>query len=50
MELPESIKKVLAPWNNDAGIDLESWIGCEGRFALVVGYSSIFWPDFVEFD
>ncbi len=50
MELPESIKKELAPWNNGAGIDLESWIGCEGRFALAVGYSSIFWPQFVEFD
>jgi hypothetical protein len=50
MELPESIKKELAQWNNGAGIDLESWIGCEGRFALAVGYSSIFWPDFVAFD
>jgi hypothetical protein len=50
MELPESIKKELAQWNNGAGIDLESWIGCEGRFALAVGYSAIFWPEFVEFD
>ena len=50
MELPASIKKELAPWNNGAGIDLKSWIGCQGRFALAVGYSSIFWPEFVEFD
>jgi len=50
MELPESIKKELAWWNNGTGTDLESWIGCEGRFALAVGYSSIFWPEFVEFD
>jgi hypothetical protein len=50
MDLPESIKKELAPWNNGAGIDLESWTGCKGRFALAVGYSSIFWPEFVEFD
>jgi hypothetical protein len=50
LDLPESIRKELAPWNNGAGIDLESWIGCEGRFALAVGYSSIFWPEFVAFD
>jgi hypothetical protein len=50
MDLPESIKKELAPWNNAAGTDLESWIGCEGRFGLAVGYSSIFWPEFVEFE
>jgi hypothetical protein len=50
MDLPESIKKELAPWNDGAGIDLESWIGCEGRFALAVGYSSIFWPELVEFE
>lgn len=50
MELPESIKRELAPWNNGTGIALESWIGCEGRFALAIGYSSVFWPEFVEFD
>ena len=50
MDLPESIKKELAPWNNGAGIDLESWVGAEGRFSLAVGYSSIFWPEFMEFE
>jgi hypothetical protein len=50
VDLPASLKNELAQWNNGAGIDVESWIGCEGRFALAVGYSSIFWPEFVEFD
>ncbi|MES1196819.1 MAG: hypothetical protein ABUL58_07740, partial [Steroidobacter sp.] len=50
MEIPESMKAELGAWNNGAGIDLGSWVGCEGRFALAVGYASIFWPEFVEFD
>ena len=50
MEITESMKSDLAAWNNGAGIDLESWTGCEGRFALAVGYAAIFWPEFVEFE
>jgi hypothetical protein len=46
MNTPESMKAELAAWNNGAGIDLESWIGCEGRFSLAVGYATIFWPAF----
>jgi hypothetical protein len=46
MNIPESMKAELATWNNGAGIDLESWISCEGRFSLAVGYTSIFWPAF----
>lgn len=40
----------LQEWNNGKGIDLESWIGCSGNFSLAVGYVTIFWPKFVEFD
>lgn len=50
MEIPESMKTELGAWNNGAGIDLESWVSCDGRFALAVGYASIFWPEFVEFE
>lgn len=50
MDIPESMKAELAAWNGGKGIDLESWIGCEGRFALAVGYATIFWPEFVAFD
>jgi len=44
------MKAELSAWNNGAGIDLESWVGCEGSFSLAVGYASIFWPEFVEFE
>ena len=37
-------------WNGGAGIDVESWIGCCGNFRLAIGYSTIFWPRFVEFE
>lgn len=40
----------LQRWNNGEGIDLESWINCSGSFSLAVGYITIFWPKFVEFD
>lgn len=50
MKIPGSMSAELGAWNNGAGIDLESWIGCEGRFSLAVGYAAVFWPQFVEFD
>lgn len=50
MNIPESMKAELEAWNNDNGIDLESWVGCAGRFSLAVGYISLFWPEFVEFE
>ena len=40
----------LPKWNNGAGIDPESWIGCVGNYELAAGYSLLFWPRFVEFD
>lgn len=46
MNIPESMKAELAAW----GIDLESWVGCEGNFRLAVGYAAIFWPQFVAFE
>ena len=50
MDIPASMKAELGAWNNGAGIDLQSWTGCVGRFALAVGYASLFWPEFVLFD
>jgi len=50
MKTPESMKEELATWNNGAGIDIESWVGCMGNFSLAVGYISLFWPEFVLFD
>ena len=48
MDIPESMRDKLAAWNNGKGIDIESWVGCEGNFRLACGYASIFWPEFVE--
>jgi len=43
-DIPASMRAELGEWNNGKGIDLEAWIGCEGRFSLAVGYLAIFWP------
>ncbi len=44
------MKAELGAWNNGKGIDLQSWIGCEGNFRLAVGYTTLFNPGFVEFE
>jgi hypothetical protein len=40
----------LPNWNNGKGITVESWIGCSGNFQLAIGYTTLFWPQFVEFE
>lgn len=40
----------LSEWNNGQGISLESWVECVGNFKLAVGYSTLFWPEFVLFE
>jgi hypothetical protein len=40
----------LPDWNNGNGIDVQSWIDCSGDFQLAVGYTTLFWPRFIEFD
>jgi hypothetical protein len=40
----------MRDWNNGRGIDIRSWIGCSGSFQLAIGYSTVFWPRFVEFE
>ena len=46
METPPSMRAELQEWNGGKGIELEMWIGCEGRFALAIGYTTLFWPKF----
>ncbi|WP_298609081.1 hypothetical protein [uncultured Thiothrix sp.] len=48
--IPSSMQAQLGAWNNSEGIDLESWIGCEGNFRLAIGYATLFWPNFIEFE
>lgn len=50
METPDSMREELGRWNNGAGIDLEGWLNCMGNYGLAVGYLSVFWPEFVEYD
>lgn len=50
MKIPPSMTAELQAWNNGKGTDLESWVSCVGNFSLAVGYATIFWPKFVEFD
>lgn len=38
----------LPTWNDGAGIDAKSWIGCLGNYELASGYSLVFWPKFVR--
>jgi hypothetical protein len=40
----------LKDWNGGTGIDIESWIGCEGDYKHLIGYARILWPDFTEHD
>jgi hypothetical protein len=40
----------LPEWNGGKGIDVQTWIDCSGNFQLAVGYSTVFWPRFVEFE
>lgn len=47
---PESLAEELAKWNDGKGVSLETWVSCMGSFSLAVGYSEIFWPEFVEFE
>jgi hypothetical protein len=46
MDTPHSMTAELQAWNDGQGIDLATWVGCEGRFALAVGYLAAFWPEF----
>lgn len=40
----------LKDWNNGKGIDVRSWIGCVGNYQTAIGYSTMFWPEFVEIE
>ena len=40
----------MQAWNEGNGIDIDSWIGCIGSYTHAIGYSRIFWPQFVEYD
>ena len=38
----------LKDWNNGDGIDVQSWIECVGSFQKAIGYSTMFWPEWLR--
>lgn len=38
----------LRDWNGGKGTDISSWIRFAGDFQKAIGYSTVFWPNFVE--
>ena len=36
--------------DNNHHFNVEDWIAIKGNIKLAIGYSSIFWPDFVEYE
>jgi hypothetical protein len=36
----------LKTWNDGKGVDIETWIGCEGDHKHLIGYARILWPNF----
>ncbi|MFI5131559.1 MAG: hypothetical protein ACHQFX_16270 [Chitinophagales bacterium] len=35
---------------NGQKFDVDDWIAIEGNIKLAIGYSSIYWPDFIEYE
>ena len=46
----ESLIPELREWNGGRGIDVDSWISCVGSYEHAIGYSRLFWPEFVLHD
>jgi len=47
---PAALIPELPAWNEGRGITPGDWISCVGSYELAIGYSLIFWPEFVEFN
>ncbi|HZF10938.1 MAG TPA: hypothetical protein VFE33_19285 [Thermoanaerobaculia bacterium] len=47
---PEDVELIpeLPLWNEGSGISMKDWIACVGSFEHAIGYSRLFWPEFVE--
>jgi hypothetical protein len=40
----------MTEWNHGDGIDIDGWIAGSGNFQLAIGYSVVFWPEFIEIE
>ena len=47
--IPDLIPE-LRLWNNGNGISPDGWIFIEGRADHALGFCSLLWPEFIEFD
>lgn len=50
MDTPPSMIEELSKWNNGNGVDMKTWVDFMGNYNLAVGYITLFWPKFVEFE
>ena len=50
MEKLEDLVEETKEWNHGKGVDISAWISAEGNYNLALGYTSFFWPKFVEFE
>lgn len=52
--MEEELKLIpeLKNWKKDNGesFGIEDWIACEGDIKLAIGFSTVFWPEFIEFE
>jgi hypothetical protein len=46
-DLTELVPELNA-WNDGKGIDIDTWISCEGDHKHLIGYARILWPQFIE--
>ena len=42
----------LKDWKKENGedFDLQDWVVCEGNIRLAIGYSAIYWPEFLKYN
>jgi hypothetical protein len=43
-----SLVPEMSEWDNGKGVDIDTWIACVGNYEHAIGYSRLFWPEFVE--
>ena len=48
----EKLIPELADWRklNGDQFSIEDWVVCEGDIKFAIGYSILFWPEFIEYD
>lgn len=52
MNEDEKLIPELKEWRKRNGpqFNIDTWTGIEGNIKLAIGYSNLFWPDFIEYN